>query len=113
MQKELKPCPFCGGKPFVYTTGNVSCGFYVEIICENCGCRTDRAIEEVASDVWNARRPIEDIVEQLEYEKEKCEEDRTYWAEHSWRDDVVYNECDLNDTKADCFESAISIVKGV
>ena len=76
---KLLPCPFCGGKPFVYTTGSVSCGFYVEIICENCGCRTDRAYEEVASEVWNTRKPMERIVEQLEEElkladkeKERC-----------------------------------------
>ena len=65
---KLLSCPFCGGKPFVYTTGNTSCGFFAEIICKNCGCRTGRVAEKTASDVWNTRKPIEHIVEQLKNE---------------------------------------------
>lgn len=34
-ETELKPCPFCGGKAYVYTSGNESCGFFEEIICKN------------------------------------------------------------------------------
>ena len=52
---ELKPCPFCGGKAYVYTSGNESCGFFEEIICKKCGCRTNRLKEGIAEDVWNTR----------------------------------------------------------
>ena len=55
---------------------------------------------------------VEAVVAELEYEKEKCEEDRTYWSEYSWKDSLMYNECDMSDRKADCFEKAIEIVQG-
>jgi Lar family restriction alleviation protein len=56
---ELLSCPFCGGKPFVYISGSKSCGFFEEIICEKCGCRTDRLKEGIAKDAWNTRTPKE------------------------------------------------------
>lgn len=95
---RLLSCPFCGGKPFVYTTGNVSCGFYVEIICENCGCRTDRAYEEVATEAWNTRKPMERILEQLEESMND--------AKNLWDNDEYYIGL------ANGYEGAIEIVKG-
>lgn len=53
----------------------------------------------------------EKVIEQLENEKERYEKDRAWWSEHSWKDSCVYNECDMNDRKSDCFEEAIDIVK--
>ena len=54
---------------------------------------------------------VEKVVAELEYQKEHFEKDRTYWAEHSWKDNVVYNECDMSDRKADLLGEAIDIVK--
>lgn len=53
--EKLKSCPFCSGKPYVYTSGNESCGFFEEIICGECGCRTKRLKEGIAKDAWNRR----------------------------------------------------------
>ena len=55
---------------------------------------------------------VEAVVAELEVEKERHEKDRTYWSEHSWKDSLMYNECDMSDRKADCFDKAISIVRG-
>ena len=55
---------------------------------------------------------VEAVVAELEVEKERHEKDRTYWSEHSWKDSLMYNECDMSDRKADCFETAIEIVRG-
>jgi len=55
---------------------------------------------------------VEAVVAELEVEKERHEKDRTYWSEHSWKDSLMYNECDMSDRKADCFDAAISIVRG-
>lgn len=41
--KELRPCPFCGGKAKAKTISNKSThyniGFVFEIICEECGAK--------------------------------------------------------------------------
>ena len=67
---------------------------------------------ERATNAWNTRKPMEAVVAELEVEKERHEKDRTYWSEHSWKDSLMYNECDMSDRKADCFDTAISIVRG-
>lgn len=53
----------------------------------------------------------EAVIDELEYLRVRHEGDRNYWAEHSWRDNSVYNECDLNDRQEVCFEQAIDIVR--
>lgn len=66
---KLKPCPFCGGEAIVLQNDD---GFYY-VGCKNAECRgyvfysyvyyftKERTIE-----AWNTRKPIDDIVEQLE-----------------------------------------------
>ena len=54
-KRELKPCPFCGGEPFRYYSGSRSNGEFLEIICDNCGCRTARLKEDIATKAWNRR----------------------------------------------------------
>ena len=43
MNKELKPCPFCGKKPLIRRTAIGYASDYHtevwEILCENCGCK--------------------------------------------------------------------------
>ena len=52
---ELKPCPFCGGEPFIYFSGSSSNGSFAEIICKSCKCQTDRLPESKAIEAWNRR----------------------------------------------------------
>ena len=54
---------------------------------------------------------VEKVVAELEYQKEHFEKDRTYWADHTWKDNVVYCNWDLSDKKVNCYESAIDIVR--
>lgn len=52
---ELKPCPFCGSKPFRTPRSNGdSLGF--GIICANCGCESPKGItDKKAREWWNKR----------------------------------------------------------
>ena len=52
---DLKPCPFCGGEAFLYYSGSESVGFFLEVVCKKCCCRTDRLREEMAIEAWNRR----------------------------------------------------------
>jgi len=105
MNKELKPCPFCGGEA-ILKTGFAQYEDVVtlkyEIVCNMCGCKIERlGLEEYAINAWNTRKPIDNIVEQLE----KC----------SWCTPPTYDEdgyCnDDSETVVD-LETAIEIVKG-
>jgi Lar family restriction alleviation protein len=55
--RELKPCPFCGGKPFVSNRfplfGEEAT---VAIVCEECNASTQRKrTERKAINDWNRR----------------------------------------------------------
>lgn len=54
---------------------------------------------------------VEKVVAELEYNKEQCEKDSEYWMEHPWRDRDVFNEYDVCNKKAECYEESIDIVK--
>lgn len=61
MNKELKKCPFCGGEA---TWANDDKNW---IQCLYCGVETSWfGDEQDAIEVWNARKPIDEIVEKLE-----------------------------------------------
>jgi len=58
MTGDLKPCPFCGGRPRVFSHNNEWIGrtWHIECLDDNCGCGTchhDSA--EIAATVWNRR----------------------------------------------------------
>lgn len=68
---ELLPCPFCGGKAAdIFTVGDISEKRRYTVKCRICFsgvghyADTKRAIE-----MWNTRKPMERIVEQLEKQK--------------------------------------------
>ena len=76
---KLLPCPFCSNKDVrLQHRGRTKYGYYV--ICKNCGCRTplyqyqfdskEKRMEE-AIKTWNTRKPMQEIVERLEWEKTK------------------------------------------
>lgn len=72
MNKELKPCPFCGGEAIVLQNND---GFYY-VGCKNAECRgyvfysdVHYFTKERTIEAWNTRKPIDKVVEQLEKEK--------------------------------------------
>lgn len=80
---------------------------------------TTRDIEEVVVTEKNIKLimdmpkayDVDAVVAELEVEKERHDADRSYWAEHEWKDRVIYNECDMSDKKSNCFDLSIDIVK--
>lgn len=58
MIDELKPCPFCGGTPRVFSHNNEWIGrtWHIECLDDNCGCGTcHHESEKIAATVWNRR----------------------------------------------------------
>ena len=68
---ELKPCPFCGGEAQLVRD---RIGLW-RVGCKKCNCMTtyqfdfgegEEVSQKKAANVWNTRKPMERIVEQLE-----------------------------------------------
>ena len=106
---ELKMCPFCGGKAILkekiecYGHGDYAKEYFVE--CKSCGvcskkvCERERFANEKAIEAWNTRKPVENVLEQLEEEVKKCRE---------YRDGkLVYEET----AKINGIKEAIEIIK--
>lgn len=106
---KLLPCPFCGRKAHTDKIGKPL--FTIRCTNINCHCEISKNSLENTINAWNTRTPMANIVEKLEYEKERHEKDRKYWSEKSWKDSCIYNECDMSDRKCECFAEAINIVK--
>lgn len=102
MSKEIKNCPFCGGE--VKLDEN---DFYM-FCCDKCGAGITFAKEledgtatdcnkDESVDKWNTRKPIENVVDQLEDEK------------HFW--EGKHHDQRIADEKAKSYSHAIEIVK--
>ena len=51
MKNDLKPCPFCGGKPY-----QNECDREYKIVCDKCRVRTDTySLSRLAVEAWNRR----------------------------------------------------------
>lgn len=67
MNKELKPCPFCGGETKLISDLSEMLNY---VLCMDCYCRTQVFTTKArAIKAWNTRKPIDEIVAQLEIEK--------------------------------------------
>ncbi len=58
MTDDLKPCPFCGGTPRVFSHNNEWIGrtWHIECLDDNCGCGTcHHDSKAIAVTVWNRR----------------------------------------------------------
>ena len=92
MTDKLKLCPFCGGEAIFMSDLSESYNF---VTCTDCYCRTQVfATKTTPIKIWNTRRPMDSIVEQL---KRLPNVNSDYW-----------NFADLIDR-----EDAIEIVEGV
>lgn len=62
MSEKLKQCPFCGGEAELITIGSRA---YL-IKCKTCQIKTPRVTKaETAVRIWNTRKPMKRIVEQI------------------------------------------------
>ncbi len=85
--KELKPCPFCGGKAKLWTAKDSfdSNGWYSEVTCQHCNARTT-GNEDEAIDAWNKRVDVANTNESCEKsckdENATCEPLVPKWVSH-------------------------------
>lgn len=70
---ELKPCPFCGGEAIksAFSWGNIHDEYTIQ--CTVCGARTTVLKSEEATERWNTRKPMDNIVAELEKGLENLE----------------------------------------
>lgn len=65
---KLKPCPFCGGKATLRKSERTE---LYHVKCFKCGCLQDASYKaETVINAWNTRKPMDNIVEELESRKE-------------------------------------------
>ena len=83
MNKKLKPCPFCGRKRLKIKTTNIRIhGRYTRyghwyVLCRNCEVNSPwRKTERGAITVWNTRKNIKVLEEEIEALK---------WDRDQWR----------------------------
>lgn len=73
-ETKLKPCPFCGGEAhkrlaFPVDADGMEMNMYI-VGCEHCDIQFSFLWdEECAAELWNTRKPIDDILAELEKEK--------------------------------------------
>lgn len=100
MSEELKPCPFCAGKPYAQENGRM--GFrYWEVVCDNECDFTGPAKDskEQAVEAWNRRDP--DAAKDAEIEALNALV--TSLSEElagTYEELIDHNGDDLNDTRA-------------
>lgn len=71
-ETKLKPCPFCGGEAEAKKEIGGSCW---KVKCKQCSCEVGRYWfhnKNHAIIAWNTRKPMDNIVEQLEEELENA-----------------------------------------
>lgn len=67
---KLKPCPFCGAEVELHSVDIGSATDYF-ISCKECGCKQSGSISRQAViNAWNERKPMDNIVAELEEEKD-------------------------------------------
>ena len=70
---ELKPCPFCGGKPVLLKHNDED---YYKVFCECCGARQWTFANRTDRDAirnWNTRKPMDNIVAELQKSADRNE----------------------------------------
>lgn len=100
---KLLPCPCCGSEAKI---GILEKHFtFYRAVCLECGLTAKaKPTPELTASLWNARKPIDRIVEQLEKEDEELDTDM--WAREC--DNWYGNFCN---GKSEGIEMAIEIVK--
>lgn len=108
---KLKPCPFCGGKAnkrieFPLDADGLEVNMYI-VGCNNCDveftCLWD---EEIVVNAWNTRKPMDDIIHNLEHHKSYNQMMLKKFPKMGTIENAIYK------TQRDTYENAIEIVKG-
>lgn len=55
---KLKPCPFCGGKPYLANVQMVGCAY---VVCTDCRMQSDDGTESRVVAAWNTRADLIDM----------------------------------------------------
>lgn len=101
---DLKKCPFCGGEAMIDNYEKMLTGRYYMIVCRKCKCNSEKfKIKENAVRAWNTRKPIQNIVEELEEQRKIYKE---AWKTTDWTPDKTAY---INSAIA--YRNAINIVK--
>lgn len=105
MTDKLRECPFCGGEAKVRETGYRKWDgshrrFYI-VECQCCCANIEADTKEEAIKAWNKRSYIDEIVEQLEEEKNHC-------CVGCYEDYDPYE-----DGRFETYEEVITLLKGV
>lgn len=102
---DLKPCPFCGGEASARKTYK---GTFAVSCNRLCVGQYGYDTEEEAVEAWNTRKPIEEMIAELEKDSRKYQEISDYhrlMTNNSHRAEVF-------ESKAEGVRVAISIVRG-
>lgn len=62
---KLLPCPFCGGEAILRGHCVFENAWMVECQNKECKCKTEFAPKEEAIEIWNTRKPMQEILERL------------------------------------------------
>ena len=121
---ELKRCPFCGGEAKTEEHFKQWDGRYYEVThisCRLCGCSSNTISEmeckdrkkrkEEAIAAWNARRPVERILERLEEEDMNLFKAINKYQKKMYTDREALDMCRILQHKQLSIHEAVEIVK--
>ena len=117
---ELNPCPFCGGKATLTKKNRIIVAGKTErechVHCTVCNARSERVLYKdypttelahgKAKELWNTRKPMDNIVAELEIAKEKVAKEDYCRTKH-----YIENDCEHKDCFECCSQYLIDIVK--
>lgn len=101
---KLKPCPFCGGENIMLDKTKEDTLHLV--VCRNCVAQVSGFTRDGAIRAWNRRKPMEDIVAELEKRKSYNQMMLKKFPKMGTVENAIYK------TQRDTYENAIEIVKG-
>ena len=56
--QKLKPCPFCGGKPYLANVAMVGCAY---VVCTDCRMQSEDGTMNRVTTAWNTRADLIDM----------------------------------------------------
>lgn len=104
---KLKPCPFCSGEAERCEQKHREYASTYYVRCKKCKVQTSPCIDEsIVIEDWNARKPVDNIIAELEKERELANNKALETVRRG-----MSLSSDKQLIKKRCFEHAIEIVK--